>query len=779
MTAKRKRQKNSTAVLLILILLLAALLSWALLLWRRTRSETEEPAAFEPTPAPSAETVTFTPKPRTEWTITPVQEPEIPEEPGPVAQEYVFRRTYQPGKDTAEADNTERFVTGWTAETQNASVSFTNDWHAMDFQIEESGSSFDDIRLYRGGIPLREGSTSVITFSASSGISRQILLTVTDGDGGEILLEKKIPAGFRSPDKTISFVSPVTTSDAWLNIRAGFDGNRDSVSAHSLHIENIRVASETPMPGARISQPGYLAAGRKFCVFPYDAGDLFDVLDEDGRIVYTGALQDKSADEYTGEYDCYGDFSPVTSPGTYRIRSQIGVMSEPFVISQDPLTGLRDDALKMLTLQRCGTALDASWAEGMSHAECHTRDAVVYQTETRLDVSGGWHDAGDYGRYTETGAKAAADLLMAYLADPGIWTDSTGIPESQNGIPDILDEVRYELEWMLKMQSEDGGVYNTVMPVNISEIVVPEEDDQDLVILFQETTSTADFAGTTALAAVVYREFDPAFAKKCLDAAKRADEYLDHNPKVLDTANPEDISGGSYRDSSDKDGRFFTKTALWAATFSGRYLEEAKKICREDPNCIHGISWNANGGYGRYLFLSAKDSDRIDPDFYEEMKQSLLYEADIIMDTVNSNSYHCSLYTYGWGSNAEALNNGIILSMAYDVSGNRDYLQGAFEQLYYVLGKNCLNTCFVTGFGYNYPEDVHSRVAKAKGSFLKGALAGGPDSYREDNLTQKMPEGTPQARMYIDSFDSWSTNEITVYYNSALLHILGRLCSIR
>ena len=738
------------------------------------RNESEPVIAVTPSPSPeiTAETVTVTPKPPIDWSVEPAQ----PAEPEPVVDEYTFHSEYRPRKYTSAVNQNENFQTGWTLETNEGASSFDTSWNSMDFEISDVGSSYSGLRLYRGGIPFRAGSTVTISFTASSHISRQILLTMVDGGSGQVLFEKKVPAGFRNPEKSYSFEAPYNVSNAYLNIYLGNDGNRDTINEHDIHIENLRVSSSSAYRGAVIDQVGYLSYGQKRCTFPYDAGDLFDVIDQDGNIVYTGSIQDKSFDEYTGEHDCYGDFTPVTEPGTYFIRTQIGVVSSSFVIAEDPYTALRDDALRMLTMQRCGMTLDEWWAHDMAHEECHTEEAVIYETDTHLDVSGGWHDAGDYGRYTETGAKAVDDLLMAYLANPDLWTDTCSIPESLNDIPDILDEARYELEWMLKMQSEDGSVYNTVIPENISEIVVPEEDDQELILLFRETTSTADFAGTMALANIAYRDYDPSFAGKCLNAAKRADEYLTYNPRVTDHPNPEGVNGGSYKDSTDTDARFFTKIALWAATFKDEYLAAAKEIYASNNNCVHGISWNSNGGYGRYLFLSAKDADRIDPEFYQEMKNSLIYEADIIMDTVLNNSYNCSLSAYGWGSNADALNNGVILSMAFDVTGEQVYQQAAVEQLHYVLGKNSLNICFVTGYGTNTPSDIHSRIAKAKGASLKGALAGGPDSWREDNLTQKMPEDTPQAKMYIDNFDSWSTNEITVYYNSALLHILGRVC---
>ena len=196
------------------------------------------------------------------------------------------------------------------------------------------------------------------------------------------------------------------------------------------------------------------------------------------------------------------------------------------------------------------------------------------------------------------------------------------------------------------MQDKNGGVFNTVMTPNMSEVVSPEEDIQDLYLLFIETSSTADFAGTMALASIAYQNTDAEYAKKCLDAALNANNYL----------------------------------------------------------------WKNNGGLGRYLFLTHKQSKTDDSTFYDEMLNSLVTDANAILDTTNGNGYNISIYEFPWGSNSDLINNGIVLSMAYDLTGNTEYEQKAYEQISYVFGKNPLGMSFVTGHGLNYPQNIHSRI---------------------------------------------------------------------
>ena len=740
-----------------------------------TTASAEPTAKAKKTPKPAAKpTATPEATPTPEPTPEPTKKASAKDE---TADSYEFTTAYERKAYAPRyADKVSQFSSGWGVASTDGYGYGDFGFAKMDAIVENAGSSVSSVRILRGGIPLKAGATNNVSFVLSSSVPVNVLVQAYNNENGQILAQQTFRAETWEEWYSMDFRSGVSTGDASIIINIGNDGSQGSREYHTVSVSVLRIVSSSPYSGVSVDQVGYPLSGQKICSFGYDAGDMFDVIDETGNVVFTGAIVAKSYDEYTGEYDCYGDFTELVEPGRYRIRSQIGIESPAFTVSDDPYVSLRDDALRILTLQRCGMTLDEWWAKDMAHYECHNYNAIIYETPTYKDVTGGWHDAGDYGKYIETGAKAADDLLMAYLANPDIWTDTISIPDSKNGLPDILDEVKYELDWMLKMQDANGEVYNTVIPRSISEIVLPEHDDQELVLLFPETTSTGSFAGTMAMASIVFKDIDPMYASKLLTAAKRANDWLDDNPKVTDLDNPEGVNGGVYRDKTDNDARFFTKAALFAATYDTKYLEEAKALFMNNPACANGLSWNQNGGYGRYLILTAKDADKIDPDFWNRMYKSLYREAeDIYTRTVGTSGYLCSLNAFGWGSNSEALNNGIIMSMAYDFSGNQEFQQAAAEQLHYVLGRNCLNLCYVTGYGTNMPRNIHSRVAKANSGYPSGALVGGPDSYREDKLTQAMSENTPPAKMYADNFDSWSTNEITVYYNSALVHLLGRI----
>ena len=155
------------------------------------------------------------------------------------------------------------------------------------------------------------------------------------------------------------------------------------------------------------------------------------------------------------------------------------------------------------------------------HDICHTAEAKIYNGEGTVDVTGGWHDAGDYGRYITAGACACAQLLYAYKLFPKAFDGlDLNIPESGSGVPDILSECRYELEWMLKMQREDGAVYHKVTTMRHAPFIMPEDDKEQLFVFPISSMATADLCAVCALAAGIFRPFDKAFSGRLAKAAE-------------------------------------------------------------------------------------------------------------------------------------------------------------------------------------------------------------------------------------------------------------------
>ena len=538
----------------------------------------------------------------------------------------------------------------------------------------------------------------------------------------------------------------------------------DNVSLELIDDSNVDYSSSLPyQPSVITNQVGYKTNGQKTAVFR-DVTDQteFSVVNADTKkVVYTGKLENKKENKSAGETDWTGDFSSVTEAGRYYISCEGLDNSYTFEIGDNVYSGLLEDSIRMLYLQRCGVRIDD---DDFGHEACHTEKATVYGTSEKIDVSGGWHDAGDYGRYVVPAAKTVADLLYAFNASPELYGDNTGIPESGNGIPDTLDEVRFELEWMMKMQTADGGVYHKVSCKNFPAYVMPVKETAELFVTPVSSTATADFCASMALASEFYEKYDRDFAEKCMAAADRSWSWLEANPGFV-FKNPEDIVTGEYGDKTDKDERYWASVQMYRATGDEKYLANVK-------NAYTGLDWSTVGDYGNIAILTMKDADSGSA-VYSNARKAVISQADSMLSAVGASPYGSPLTTYNWGSNMTIANAGIVFGLAERLSGDESYGIAARKQLNYLLGVNPVGTCFVSGYGTVSPEHPHHRPSMVVGHAMKGMLAGGVNENLEDSAAKAYCRSQPPAKCYIDNSESYSTNEITIYWNSPLTYLLS------
>lgn len=546
---------------------------------------------------------------------------------------------------------------------------------------------------------------------------------------------------------------------------------------HTIYIDNVQVkliddsnvdksGMETYEPPIVTNQIGYKPDANKKAVFVGAESDTFSVVNANtGKIVFTGELSAKTYDGFSKQEVRVGDFSCVTESGNYYVSSGNLDNSYTFEISDSVYNSALEDSIKMLYLQRCGTSVND---DIFSHKACHTSLATVYGTAEKIDVSGGWHDAGDYGRYVVTGAKTVADLLYAYDNAPELFGDNTGIPESKNNIPDILDEARYEIEWLLKMQDSNGGVHHKVSCANFCGYIMPENETEELFVTPISTTATAAFCGTMALSYEFYKDIDSNFAEKCLVSAENAYMFLEENPNFIFT-NPSDIVTGSYGDNSDKDERYWAVAQMWRATGNEKYFSALEKM-----SVAKGMDSANFGDYGNIAIVTMKDIDT-DSEVYQKAKNSLISNANLLVSASEKSAYRLSVTNYykgGWGSNMTACNQGIILGNAYLLTGDCKYLNAAKSDLDYLFGENPLGICYYTGYGTVSPKHPHHRPSIAQNTAMKGMLVGGVHPYLEDDATKVYCKDKPTGKCYVDNQESYTTNEITIYWNSPLTYLL-------
>ena len=536
------------------------------------------------------------------------------------------------------------------------------------------------------------------------------------------------------------------------------------LGAHTIYLDNVTLelvddskvdyGSVGPYQSPILTnQIGYRTNDKKTAVVRKDGGNEFKVVNADTKeVVYTGTLGAAVSNGSADETDRVADFSSVTKAGKYYITCGSLDKSYTFEIADNPYAKLTDEAVRMFYLQRCGCEVkDADFG----HAACHAEMATVYGTNDKIDVSGGWHDAGDYGRYTVAGAKAVADLLYAYQANPSLFSDKIGIPESNNGVPDILDETRYELEWMLKMQAANGGVYHKVTCATFPGYVAPTAETKPLIVTPISTTATADFCASMAMAAEFYKSVDATFAEKCLNAAKKAWDFLQQNPNFI-FKNPADISTGEYGDKTDRDERYWAACQMYRATGDAQYLNGVSSVST-------GLDWSTVGDYGNIALATMKNSDH---ELVAKAKAALADAAASFEKTVSASPYGSPITKYNWGSNMTIANAGVVLGL----EGKQDAANLVLDHL---LGLNPNGTCYVTGFGTVAPEAPHHRPSMAAGKAQPGMLVGGVNSQLEDSAAKAYCKTSPAAKCYIDNAESYSTNEITIYWNSPLVYLLA------
>lgn len=670
-------------------------------------------------------------------------------------------------------------TSGWDAYCQDGGAgSIGYDSGRLALKISSTGDVTWAVQLYYDIIPLYKNGVYRLKYDISSTVDRTVDGMIQQNGGTyQAYTSKKL--SLTSEPQTIDYeftMEADTDIMARLQFNCGNYGK--NLPDHTIYIDNVSLEliddSKVDYSGIKKYEPsivtnqvGYRTNSVKTAVFT-DAADesTFSVVNANtGKTVYTGSLEPETYSSFADETVRTGDFSEVTQVGKYYISCGNLDDSYTFEISDTVYNSALDDSIRMLYLQRCGTEVKD---DNFGHKSCHDSLATVYGTNEKIDVSGGWHDAGDYGRYVVTGAKTVTDLLYAYKNAPEMFSDNIGIHESGNGVPDVLDEARYEIEWMQKMQDGSGGVHHKVSCASFCGYIMPENEKEELIVTPVSTTATADFCGTMALAYEIYKDVDSEFAEKCLSAAETAWQFLEENPNFI-FKNPSDIVTGEYGDSSDRDERYWAAAQMWRATGDEKYLSAVESI-----GVKTGMDSANLGDYGSIAIVTMDEIDK-DSDIYTKAKNSIIKSADTHAADSARNPFGLSVtqhYKGGWGSNMKACNQGVLLGYAYQLTGDTKYLDAAKANLNYLFGCNPLGICYFTGYGTVSPQHPHHRPSIAQNQAMKGMLVGGVHPYLEDSAAQAYCSGQPTGKCYVDNQESYSTNEITIYWNSPLTYLL-------
>lgn len=717
-----------------------------------------------------------------------------------------------------------------------------------------------DVGLGQNTLNLTSGQNYLLEFDASATKNVTVRAVVGKATAPYTTYHEEAPA--LTPTTThfrYVFTGPTTDAAAQLAFQIG----GKSATPWTFCIDNVSFQPTTEQPKyvqetgprVRVNQYGYLPKGPKNATLVTTSTPPvpFQLKDAAGAVVFSGTTKPVGLDATAGVNVHAIDFSAfdhVSGVG-FTITAD-GETSYPFDIAVDIYEKLRVDAASYFYPVRSGIAIDGS----IVGSEEYTRPAGHVSTPTTpvagsankgdrnvpcqsalnqggmgagnvygatgawtcpdgytLDVVGGWYDAGDHGKYVVNGGISVAQLMQTYernsyarTADKGAFADGTlRIVERGNGVPDILDEARWELEWMLSMQVPAGTTMTIGgSPVNVSGMVhhkihdegwtglplLPHVDPQVRSLHRPSTAATLNLAAAAAQGARVFAKIDPAFSAKLLAAAKTAYAAAKANPAIFATGADGGAGGGAYDDSNVADEFFWAAAELYITTGSiALRADVVNPPLYRQPISANGINNSAVGfDWGHPAALAWIDLAELarEPHIRKTAKERIVTVAKAIVAVQQVSPwglmYAPSNNVFDWGSNSLGANNMVLVGAAFDLTNKKVYRDAVLESLDYLLGRNALNNSYVTGYGKQFSDDQHNRwFSNSLNSDLPnppvGSLAGGPNSVvgtwdptwaaANSRLEGGSCVDRPQV-CYIDNINSWSTNEIAVNWNSAL-----------
>ncbi|GIJ49979.1 endoglucanase [Virgisporangium aliadipatigenens] len=562
-------------------------------------------------------------------------------------------------------------------------------------------------------------------------------------------------------------------------------------------------------PRVRVNQVGYLPNGPKAATLVTTATTpvAWQLKDATGTTVLSGRSTPAGTERTSGLNVHTVDFTRYTRTGTGYTLVADGETSHPFDLSAAPYAKLRTDALSVYYPWRSGIAIDDAIAPGYGRPAGHVgvspnqgdTNVGCWQAgcDYTLDVSGGWYDAADHGKYVVNGGIAVHQLMSSFertktarSATPA-KDGALRLPETGNSVPDVLDEARWELEFLLKMQVPAGKPLAGMAHHKVHDEawtgipLYPHEDPQRRFLHPPSTAATLNLAATAAQCARLFAPYDATFAARCKKAAETAYAAAKANPAVYAPGGADNPPGGGPYDDRDVSDEFYWAAAeLYLTTGRSQYAADVMASMHHTADVWRerGFDWGHVAQLARLELATVPNAlpDR------ERVRRSVVDGARKYLATQRTSpwslTYAPSDNVFDWGSNQLVLNNLVVIATAFDLTNDATYRDAVVRGMDYLLGRNALNQSYVTGYGEHHSERMHSRwfahsVAPAMPKPPVGSIAGGPNSASstwDPTAADKLAGcvDTPQF-CYIDDIQSWSTNEIAINWASALGWVAG------
>jgi endoglucanase len=344
------------------------------------------------------------------------------------------------------------------------------------------------------------------------------------------------------------------------------------------------------------------------------------------------------------------------------------------------------------------------------------------------------------------------------------------IPESDNDLPDILDEALVNLKWMMTMQDpNDGGVYHKLTTKNFDDFIMPHETNKPRYVVQKSTSAALDFAATMSAAARVVSTYGQTeLAREMEESSVNAWKWAIEYPNAY-YVQPSDVSTGAYDDTLYTDEWFWAAAELFLLTGQDEY----RNSMMDNYQIPTTPKWNVVHTLGIISLLTSDQRsgfEEIEDDFLEYAGKMLLKEA--------SCPYRISTDSFAWGSNSDVSNDGMLKLVAYQLTNEEKYIASAQNDLDYILGRNATGYSFVTGYGDKTPLYPHNRIFATDGidAPIPGYIVGGPNTVvLNDCASPEVERSEFPAASYTDSQCSYSTNETAINWNAPLVFLTSGL----
>jgi endoglucanase len=527
-----------------------------------------------------------------------------------------------------------------------------------------------------------------------------------------------------------------------------------------------------PNTDIRLNSLGYLPAAQKKATIIAKCSN-FTVKDAlKNKTVYSGKVTGPFTQKDVSQTAWIADFSKLNKPGKYYLEVPGVGRSIDFEIGDKVYDFAFYTAMRAFYLWRCGTEVNAIYnGSRFYHAACHTEDACqdyitdLNSPDQTRDATGGWHDAGDYNKYVVNAGVTVGVMFLAWeqFGDK-LRNINLDIPDTAPGYPDYLKELKWEIDWLLKMQYPDGSgrVSHKVSTLRFGGFIMPEEETETRYLTGYSTAATADFVAMAAMAARNFEPYDEKYAQKCLDAAKKSYKFLmEHRENKM--ADQSAFRTGSYP-TTDQDDRLWASAEMWETTGDPNYLRafEWGSSAFEDKIDFYW-DWGSVKNLAMFTYLLSKREGKRDG-LVEDITRDLLRTADSLVINCNRDIYgRCLDGAYKWGSNGTVARECLTLQIANKVSPNPEYVETALDSISHLFGRNYYCRSYVTGLGYKPPMNPHDRRS-------------GGDNVR-DPWPGYVVGGGHSATDWQDIEPDARTNEIAINWQAALVYALAGFTS--